>query len=71
VVERIADMPAGTLGFRISGKISRDEYFQMLDPVRELLERGEKVSFLVQTEPDFRRARPSPRSGRTPRQPAR
>jgi SpoIIAA-like len=46
-------MPTGTLGFRISGKISRDEYFQMLDPVRELLERGEKVSFLVQTEPDF------------------
>jgi hypothetical protein len=26
----------------------------MLDPVRELLERGEKVSFLVQTDADFR-----------------
>lgn len=46
-------MPTGTLGFRLSDRISRDEYFQMLDPVRELLARGEKVSFLVATEPDF------------------
>jgi SpoIIAA-like len=53
VVEDLEDMPAGTLGFRVSGRITRDEYFQMLDPVRELLERGQKVSFLVVTEPDF------------------
>src|SRR5262245_55169325 len=46
-------MPAGTLGFRVSGKITRDEYFQMLDPVKERLERGEKVSFLVVTDDDF------------------
>ena len=53
MVEPIADMPEGTLGFRISGRISKDEYFKMLDPVRERLERGEKVSFLVQTDLDF------------------
>ncbi|HEY7197422.1 MAG TPA: hypothetical protein VH306_09555 [Gaiellaceae bacterium] len=53
MVETIPDMPTGTLGFRLSDRISRDEYFQMLDPVRELLARGEKVSFLVATEPDF------------------
>jgi len=46
-------MPAGTLGFRLSGRISRDEYFQILDPVREQLERGERVSFLVETAEDF------------------
>lgn len=46
-------MPAGTLGFRLSGKLNRDEYFQILNPVREKLERGEKVSFLVETAPDF------------------
>lgn len=46
-------MPAGTLGFRLSGKISRDEYFEILDPVREKLGRDEKVSFLVETAPDF------------------
>jgi len=46
-------MPEGTLGFRISGKISRDEYFEILDPVREKLEGGERVSFLVETAEDF------------------
>ena len=53
VVERLGDMPADTLGFRLSGKISRDEYFQILEPVREKLERGERVSFLVATADDF------------------
>ena len=46
-------MPAGTLGFRLSGRITRDEYFQILDPVRERLEHGEAVSFLVETADDF------------------
>jgi hypothetical protein len=53
VVEQLEDMPAGTLGFRLSGKLNRDEYFEILNPVREKLERGEKVSFLVETAPDF------------------
>lgn len=46
-------MPADTLGFRLSGRLTRDEYFEILDPVRAQLERGEKVSFLVETAPDF------------------
>jgi SpoIIAA-like len=54
VVELLEDMPDGTLGFRLSGRISHDEYFQILNPVREKLERGEKVSFLVATTADFR-----------------
>ena len=53
MVEQIENMPDGTLGFRLSGKIDVDEYFLMLDPIREKLERGEKVSFLVQTADDF------------------
>jgi hypothetical protein len=53
VLEELHDMPPETLGFRVSGKITRDEYFQILDPVREKLERGEKVSFLIVTGPDF------------------
>jgi len=32
-----------TLGFRLSGEITRDEGIQILNPVREELERGEKV----------------------------
>jgi SpoIIAA-like len=53
VVEELQDMPGRALGFRLSGKLTRDEYFQILDPVREKLERGEKVSFLIDTAPDF------------------
>jgi SpoIIAA-like len=53
VVEELEGMPEGTLGFRLSGRISRDEYFRILNPIREKLERGEKVSFLVATAPDF------------------
>jgi len=53
VVERFDDMPADALGFRLSGKIDRHEYFQILDPIRERLERGEKVSFLVAADEDF------------------
>jgi hypothetical protein len=52
MVEPIA-MPGNALGFRLSGKIDHDEYFRILDPVRERLERGEQVSFLVETAPDF------------------
>ena len=53
MVERIEGMPGEALGFRLSGKLTRDEYFQILDPVKERLQRGEKVSFLVATTPDF------------------
>jgi hypothetical protein len=52
MVEQI-EMPGETLGFRLSGKVDRDEYFQLLDPVKARLERGEKVSFLVATAPEF------------------
>jgi hypothetical protein len=53
MVEQLEGMAAGTLGFRLSGRLSREEYFQILDPIREKLERGERVSFLVETAPDF------------------
>ena len=53
MVEQIADMPPGTHGFRLSGRLTRDEYFQILNPIQEQLERGEQVSFLIQTAEDF------------------
>src|SRR5262245_51795592 len=53
MVERLEDMPAGTMGFRVSGKLSRDEYFELLNPVLDALERGERVRFLVATTPGF------------------
>jgi hypothetical protein len=53
MVERIEGMPAGKLGFRLSGKLTHTEYFEILNPIKEQLERGEHVSFLVETAPDF------------------
>ena len=53
MVEPITDMPAGTLGFRLSGRVTKDEYFRIVEPIRERLEAGEKVSFLVETDAGF------------------
>ena len=42
MIERIDDMPAGTIGLRASGKLTRDEYRQVLEPaLREGVESGE------------------------------
>jgi SpoIIAA-like len=42
MVEKIEDMPAGTIGFRASGELSRDDYREVLEPVlREAAESGE------------------------------
>lgn len=42
MIERIESMPAGTIGFRGSGKLSRDDYREVLEPgLREALEGGE------------------------------
>lgn len=42
MVERIDDMPAGTIGFRASGKLTRDDYRKVLEPVlHEAAESGE------------------------------
>ena len=37
MVEPIADMPPGTHGFRLSGRLTRDEYFETLDPMRHAI----------------------------------
>jgi hypothetical protein len=38
VVEQLSDLPAGVLGFRGSGKITRDEYRGMMKPIHAALE---------------------------------
>jgi SpoIIAA-like len=41
VIERIPDMPPGTLGFRVDGEIEREDYTDVLEPaLREALEAG-------------------------------
>jgi hypothetical protein len=51
MVERIDDMPAGTIGLRASGKLSRDDYREGLEPaLREGFESGELRLLFVLTD---------------------
>src|ERR1700750_361977 len=41
MVERMADMPAGTLGFRVAGEVEREDYERVLVPeLRAAVEAG-------------------------------
>lgn len=52
MIERIDDMPAGTIGLRASGKLSREDYQQVLEPaLRKGVESGEMRLLFVM--PDF------------------
>lgn len=54
MIEPIADMPAGTLGFRASGKLSSSDYAEIaIPPLREAIEHGEKIRLLYQIGPGF------------------
>ena len=44
MVEQLGDLPEDVLGFRGSGKITRDEYREMMTPIHATLERGEKLN---------------------------
>jgi hypothetical protein len=53
VIEPI-EMPAGALGFRISGSVSRRDYDEVLiPPIRAAIEAGEEVRCLCQLGPGF------------------
>jgi hypothetical protein len=53
VIEKVTDLPPGTLGFRASGKITADEYRQMMEPIYAALERGEKLNIYFELADDF------------------
>jgi hypothetical protein len=53
VIERVTDLPPGTLGFRASGKIASDEYRRMIEPIYATLERGEKLNIYFELADDF------------------
>jgi hypothetical protein len=53
MIEPIADLPAGTLGFRARGELTRADYRETLVPaLREALEAG-SVRLLMVVEDDF------------------
>ena len=51
MIERLADMPAGTVGFRVAGEVDRDDYRNVLVPdLHAALESGEKLRTLYLIE---------------------
>ncbi|HTX09254.1 MAG TPA: STAS/SEC14 domain-containing protein [Solirubrobacteraceae bacterium] len=51
MVERLADMPPGTIGFRVAGEIEREDYDRVLTPeLRRALERGGGLRTLYMIE---------------------
>jgi SpoIIAA-like len=54
VVEEIEGLPAGVLGFRVTGKLSRDEYHDtLMQPIYAALERGEKLKLVIELPDEF------------------
>jgi hypothetical protein len=54
MIEALPDAPAGTIGFRISGRLSREDYTDVLiPPVRAAVDRGEKLRLLVLLDDEF------------------
>jgi hypothetical protein len=52
MVERIDDVPAGVIGIRASGKLTRDDYVNVLEPaLKEAVATGEARALFVL--PDF------------------
>ena len=53
MIERV-EMPAGAIGFRISGEVSRSDYEEVLIPaIREAIEGGGEIRCFCQVGPDF------------------
>jgi len=54
MIERLDDVPAGVIGLRASGKLTRDDYKDVLEPaLKEAVDSGEaRVLFVL---PDFDR----------------
>ena len=59
VIERLADMPPGTIGFRVTGKVKRDDYDDVLAPELEQAiasGRGLRALYLIE---DFDEIKPA------------
>ena len=52
MIENVTDLPPGTLGFCAAGKITNDEYRQMIEPIYAALERGEKLNIYLELADD-------------------
>jgi hypothetical protein len=54
MVERLDGLPEGVIGFRLTGKLSREEYHDaLMQPIYAALDRGEKLKILIELPDDF------------------
>jgi len=54
VIQPLPDTAPGTLGFRLSGRLRREDYTDVLiPPIRQAAERGDRIRLLVHIDPDF------------------
>jgi len=59
VIEAIADMPAGTIGLRVWGTVTRDDYVDALMPaLRQAGEDRGEIRLVFQIGPDFQHFTP-------------
>ena len=54
MVDVIPDMPPGTLGFTVSGRLTHDDYVDVLvPPLREAVEGGRRLRVLYEIGPEI------------------
>ena len=53
MIESVSDLPPGTIGFLASGRMSSDEYREMIEPIYAALDRGEKLNLYFELADDF------------------
>jgi len=54
MVAPIGDLPSGVLGFRLTGRLERDEYHDaLMAPIYAALDRGETLRLLVELPDEF------------------
>jgi SpoIIAA-like len=59
MIEAIADMPAGTIGLRVWGSVTRDDYVDVLMPaVGKAAEEHGEIRLVFQAGPDFQHFSP-------------
>jgi len=55
LIEEITGLPAGTLGFRVSGNVTGDDYDNVLTPaIDKAIEEFDRIKLLAQIGPDFK-----------------
>jgi len=55
LIEEITGLPAGTLGFKVSGNVTGDDYDNVLTPaIDKAIEEFDRIKLLAQIGPDFK-----------------